>query len=219
MARDSRRTCVPRSQVISGRSVTVTNRRQKVRWLATGFPATDLVRLSECHGDGEVVGASVLIDRFAHSANWRSAGPRGAHTASRIQDHEQAGSEYLNLFEDHASPYLIIQYTAAPPLRIDRLVYPRRLPGSLHLHDQAPWPEARRVALGGMPCVEWCSGSASVWKGFQVRALPRSGWAADGMLLFASAACAVAIRHRASSSKCADVLILRAPLLVAVTPR
>jgi hypothetical protein len=118
MARDSRRTCVPRSQVISGRSVTVTNRRQKVRWLATGFPATDLVRLSECHGDGEVVGASVLIDRFAHSANWRSAGPRGAHTASRIQDHEQAGSEYLNLFEDHASPYLIIQYTAAPPLRL-----------------------------------------------------------------------------------------------------
>ena len=43
-----------------------------------------------------------------------------------------------------------------------------------------------------MPRVEWCTAGASVWKEPQVRALPRSGWAAAGMLLFASAACAVA---------------------------
>jgi Phosphoesterase family len=43
-----------------------------------------------------------------------------------------------------------------------------------------------------MPRVEWCTAGASVWKELQVRALPRSGWAAAGMLLFASAACAVA---------------------------
>jgi Phosphoesterase family len=43
-----------------------------------------------------------------------------------------------------------------------------------------------------MPCVEWCSANASVWKGFRVRALPQSGWAAAGILLFASAACAAA---------------------------
>jgi len=44
----------------------------------------------------------------------------------------------------------------------------------------------------GRPCVQWCSASASILKGCQVRALPRSGWAAVGMLLFASAACGVA---------------------------
>jgi len=50
---------------------------------------------------------------------------------------------------------------------------------------------ARRIALESLPCVEWCSASASVW-GFQVLALTRPGWAVAGLLLFASAACGVA---------------------------
>jgi hypothetical protein len=70
------------------------------------------------------------------------------------------------------------------------------------MHDQAPWPGARRVALRGMPCVEWRSATASVWKGFRVRALPRSGWAAatfaKHLLGFL---CDLTLEHRAAVSE------------------